>query len=642
MILQLYTVFAIPLVLALLLTPAVIRLARKVGALDQPNERKVHQNPIPRMGGVAIFGSFFLALTAATIITPDISPFVLSAESKGGLYLFLSLTLVLIIGIWDDIKQITPAKKFAGQLVAATIVYFAGFKMSAITNPLHFDILRLGYLDFPATIIWIIGITNAFNLIDGLDGLAPGVAFIVALTISSISFLKSDMTTAIMALILAGSVLGFLRYNFHNARIFLGDSGSLFLGFSLAILSMQSSAKGATAFSIMVPMLTLGLPIMDTLLSMVRRLIRSMFPENIKKNSFGQKLFSMFLPDRGHIHHQLVARGLSHRAVVIVLYIVSSAFGIGAFAVTVTNDISSSFIIIAIGIATFIGLRELRYKEMAVLRNGMLLPLYEWPLLNSSLFQGFLDLAFVIISFLVAYTLALPGQLPVQPTLVIFRSIALICGVQLVVFHVGGLYKGTFRHMGLGDLLGLLKVVTASIVISWAILSFMGGRLGFNLTAAILDFYLLLSLVVGRRVSFHILNYLSRREPHDGKQRVIIYGANSRGLLILQQILEDKALNLQPVGFIDDDPSLEGRSMNGYPIFGGHWKLEPVIRKMSVMAVLLCTDSIKNEALRRVQRVTRTHGIMLKKVGIQLDDVTPFSATLEEIAQGNFDFADKR
>src|SRR5689334_4906029 len=267
MIYQLYVMFVIPLVLSLILTPLVIRLAKRIGAIDQPNERKVHKFPIPRLGGVAIYASFLLSLVLYFYINPALRPFSLM-EPHTGVMLAASLTLVVILGIWDDVRQLTPGKKFFFQFLAAAMVYAAGFRISSITHPFSANLLHLGWFDFPATILWIVLITNAFNLIDGLDGLASGVAFIVSLTICTISFIQGDLATAMLALLLAGSVLGFLRYNFNGARIFLGDSGSLFLGFSLAILSMVSSTKGSTAFSMMVPMLALGLPIMDMMLSM--------------------------------------------------------------------------------------------------------------------------------------------------------------------------------------------------------------------------------------------------------------------------------------------------------------------------------------------------------------------------------------
>lgn len=622
MILNLLVIFAIPLILSLVITPYVIRFAHRIGAIDQPNERKVHKYPIPRLGGLAIYFSFFASLLISMKFSAGSSMFFSISPHLGGM-LVISLTIVLALGIWDDIKSLPPGKKFLGQFLAATIVYFAGFRISTITHPFSTELLNLGILEFPATIIWIVGITNAFNLIDGLDGLATGVAFIVSLTISIITFLKGDFSTSLMALLLAGSVLGFLRYNFNGAKIFLGDSGSLFLGFLLAILSMQSSTKGSAAFSLIVPMLTLGLPIMDTLLSMTRRLLRSIFSVEQKSKSLFRRLFVVFLPDKGHIHHQLLARGFSHGNAVLILYIVSCLFGVGAFAVTMANNISITPILMTIGIATFIGVNQLRYNEMSILRNGILLPLYEWPVAKSSTFQGFLDLGFIVISFSISLLLSARLQATSQFDTKTFTILAVICGIRLFIFYLGGMYKRTVKQFGIGDLLRILKTVTLSVVLSWMIVAFLPKPWNaFNWTLAILDFYFLLSFIIGTRISFHILNYLSRRGGiENGKKKILIYGADEKGILIMQQILNEHSLDYSPVGFIDDDPQLEGKYLNGYPVFGGHWKLQRVLQQNKVSEIIFSKKIEFAEVFNRVRNTARTCGVTLRDFRFTVDQI---------------------
>jgi len=637
MIFQVYTIFIVPLVLSLFLTPLMIRVAKRIGAIDQPNERKVHKLPIPRLGGLSIYLSFFVSFFAFSSFNLPLHPFA-GLQPHMGLMLVISLTIVLIIGIVDDVHQLSPGKKFAGQFIAATIVYLAGFRISSITHPFASDTFHLGFLDFPATILWIVGITNAFNLIDGLDGLASGVAFIVSLTISSISFMKGEMVTAIMALMLAGSLLGFLRYNFNGAKIFLGDSGSLFIGFTLAILSMQSSTKGSAVFSLLVPVVTLGLPIMDTLLSMTRRFLRSVFPEDPEQKSFLKKMFTMFLPDRGHIHHQLIARGLSHQTVVLLLYVVSCLFGIGAFVITLANNISVTPILIAIGIATFIGVSQLRYKEMAVLRSGILLPLYEWPLVNSYVFKGFLDLAFIVAAYGASYYIVFAPQ-QMDPLFV--RSLAVVCGVQLTVFYMGGLYKGAFRQLGIGDILKIFKLVTLSIVFTWIVLAFLPKPWNvMNVTMIILNFYFLLSLILGARVSFHVLNYLSKHGQQEGKRNVLIYGAGTSGILLLQQLLHDERSQFSPVGFLDSDPQLEGKRLNGYPIFGGHWKLARLLKTMDIKEVIVACDSVRPLVLKRMTDIAHRHGISIRCSHLQLVSISSLYPT-KEYKQEQLTFAGK-
>lgn len=640
LIVPLLIVFLTPLCISLLITPYVIKFAKRIGAIDKPNERKVHTNPIPRLGGVAIYISFFLSVIFSAHVDPALHPFA-SLPPHAIMMLVISLTMVLMLGIWDDVSSLTPGKKFIGQVLAATIVYFAGFRISSVTHPMDASLLDLGFFQYPATILWIVGITNAFNLIDGLDGLAGGVACIVSGTIFSISLMKGDVSTAMLSLLLGGSILGFLKYNFNGARIFLGDSGSLFIGFTLAILSMHSSTKGSAAFSILVPMLTLGLPIMDTLLSMIRRLVRSLFPEQPAKNSFFGKMVAMFLPDRGHIHHQLMARGLSRKHAVLLLYVVSLLFGVGAFAVTFANNISMTPMLIAVGIATFIGVSQLRYKEMAVLRSGVLLPMYERPLLNSVLFQGFLDLAFIFGAFISAFSLANRGQVPFAFDETFLQSLTITGGVQLGVFYLSGLYNRSWKQFGMGDLLKISKTVILAVIITWTVLAFLPDQWRrIDLPTMILDFYIVLSLVLGARISFHVLNYFSQRENHNGKRKVLIYGADVKGSLMAQQILAEEGLNLHPVGFLDDDPQLEGKRLNGYPILGGHWKLSRLLKKTKIDEIVLSSETIKPIVFQRLISVARAYGVAVRRWQVRFDDVqTPPKAL--SVTQDHFVFVDK-
>ena len=620
MVFQLLFIFLIPLVLSLAITPWVLRLAVKFGAIDEPNARKVHNHPVPRLGGVAIYASFFLSVELLLLFSPSYYSFS-PIELQRGVMLMSSLILVLALGIFDDLRPLSARQKFVVQLLAGSLVYLAGFRISSITYPFGPGLLDLGVLDYPATLLWVVGIMNAFNLIDGLDGLASGVAAIASLTIFSISFLLGDTLTAVIGLLLAGTVIGFLRYNFNPARIFLGDSGSLFLGFSLAVLSIQGSTKGTTAIAILVPVLALGLPIMDTLLSMSRRLLRSLLPQTSKSGSLLDRFDSIFLADRGHIHHQLIARGLSHRNVVLLLYLVSCAFGIGAFAVTISNNVGASLIITSVAIATIIGVRQLRYKEMAVLRNGVLLPIYEWPFLNRTFFLGFLDMAFIVIAYGAALLLVYRGTLPIELREKLPTTLPLVCGINLVIFYFSGLYKGTFRQLGLGEVLKIVKAVALSVISIGILFAFLPEWWNiFNISVFVLSFYFLLSMVAGSRISFHVLNYLFLRDGNAGK-RVLIYGADASGMLTLQQILNSETLGLNPVGFLDDSPQLEGKRLNGYPIFGGHWKLQRLLKKARIDQVLIASERIKPEILKRLKETAARYGIPIKRSKMLMEDV---------------------
>lgn len=620
---QFTIIFIIPLVMSLVLTPAIISLAKYAGAMDIPNERKVHKFPIPRLGGLAIYLSFFISLVIGLYLNPDLN----FINPSTGIMLLVSLTLVLILGIWDDIKQISPGKKFIGQWLAATIVYLAGFRISAITSPFDLELMNLGIFDYPATILWIVGITNAFNLIDGLDGLASGIALIASLTIFSLSIMREDMTSAFLSMLLVGATLGFLRYNFNRAKIFLGDSGSLFIGFTLAILSMMSTTKGSTAFSILIPILTLGLPIMDTLLSMVRRSLRSIVSDTEDSKPLAKKLVSMFYPDKGHIHHQLMSFGLSDRKVVIILYTVSVIFSVGAFAVTIANTIIAIPILIIIGLATFLGVSQLGYKEMALLRNGTLLPIYEKPFFRSSFFHGFLDLVSIAFAFgIVHYLTSIMTQAEFLDDKSFYKNLAIISGTQFSVLFFGGIYKLTMKQIGLGDLLKILKVIIVAVFFTWLVFSIVNQSFSYlNLSFILLNFYLLITFILGGRLLFSILSYLSHNDDRNGRRKVLVYGPGTDGINILKKITENSSFNIFPVGILDDDPYLLGKRINGFKILGSHWNLPQILKTIAVDEILIFNDNLQQEVIRRLVKIANTHRIKIRYTKIGLEELQPFN-----------------
>jgi len=612
--------FAAAALFGLAVTPVVIRLAFVVGAVDQPNERKTHAKPMPRLGGVAVLGSLVVALTVLFLVNPDLAAHTLGWGSAGPA-IALAALLMLGLGIWDDIKTLGPGLKFLAQLAIASLVYFAGAGIKFISFPNVAGLLEVPVIQYAITVLWIIGVTNAVNLIDGLDGLASGVGMIACLTIAPIAYLNADVGTAIIALLLAGALLGFLKYNFNPAKIFLGDSGSLVLGFALAMLSIKSSTKASTAFAIVIPILALGLPIMETFLSMLRRLLKSALPGAAHPATIRGKLKAMFLPDNGHIHHRLIAAGYSHRKAVLTLYIVSCTLGAGAFALSVVHSVTSSLILFVVGGAVVLGVRQLRYTEMAVLRNGMLLPLYDKELLNRETFQGFADVFFIIASFVTAQAISVSAS----PFRVFSREmillVAVVCPIQFVVLLVSGLYKGSMRYMGLREVIRTTGGVAEAVIATSVLLSYVVvAPVSVGLGAILLDFYILASCVVGSRLSFSVLKHFSQASSQEG-ERVLLYGAGMTGRLILDRIRSGKIPGLVPVGFLDDDPYLEGKKIHGFTVFGGHWKLQGLLNKTRVDEILLINERVRPEVLRRVERVVRSRGIRLRKLNLTLEEM---------------------
>jgi UDP-GlcNAc:undecaprenyl-phosphate GlcNAc-1-phosphate transferase len=629
MIQEFVLAFALSVVASVIVAPAVIRLAFRVKAIDQPGERKIHTRPIPRLGGLIVCTSFIFVTALAFHVIPGLTETSWMTQYRWG-DLGVSVLLVVALGIWDDIHSLPAGRKLAVQIVVGNLVYFAGLSISRISIPFAREVIDLGMFAYPLTILWVVGITNAFNLIDGLDGLASGVALIASLTIVAVAGLSNDIATAMISLVLAGAILGFLPFNFNPARIFLGDSGSLFLGFVLAVLSIHSSAKGSTAFSILVPVLALGLPIMDTLLAMVRRVIRSFLSDSLVEGVKQSRLRAIFRPDKNHIHHRLLARGLSHKNAVIMLYLVSCIFGVCSFLVT-TQSIHATVLLALIGMFAVVGVRKLGYQELAVLRNGMFLPIYDRPLMSRSLFHGCLDFLFIVLAILGAHLLTSDQGSETLGSTQVILTVLVAGGVQLCTFALGGIYKGTFRAVGLGDVLHTVKIVAIAVVLSFLATLLLptstGGGDRTN-TFWIIDFYLLVSFVAGARLSFHVLNFLFRSGLKGGK-RVLIYGADSMGLITLQRILNHDAPALVPVGFLDEDAALEGKSLNGYPIYGGHWKLDMILKRMKIQEIIFSCEMIKPEVFRRVRSAARAHGVSLREARIRLEELPGSFSSLQ-------------
>lgn len=302
--------FAIAAFSALVFTPPVEWLARRIGAVDIPGERKIHTEPVARIGGLALYLGFLLAVGGRIVVDrvghPDF-PLLPVDRQLGGIV--LGATVVFLVGFVDDLKDLSPAVKFVGQLIAAVILVVFGVQIEFVGDPFGGGLIYLGWLAVPLTLFWILGFTNTVNFMDGLDGLAAGVSAIAASTFFVFAYITGQTGAGIVSALVAGLCVGFLWHNFHPARIFMGDSGALFLGFVLSAIAMQGVMKSIAAIAFLVPIVIMGVPILDAAWAILRR---------VKK---GQ---SISMPDAGHIHHRLLHRGFSHRQTVLLIWVWSA------------------------------------------------------------------------------------------------------------------------------------------------------------------------------------------------------------------------------------------------------------------------------------------------------------------------------
>jgi UDP-GlcNAc:undecaprenyl-phosphate GlcNAc-1-phosphate transferase len=344
---MLYFASLICFITAILITPFIKRLALKIGATDHPNNRKVHQKVMPRLGGLAIYFSFIIGFL---ILQPE-SPYKIS--------ILIGSFIIILTGFFDDLLNLSAKVKIVGQLVAAFIVILGGVEINFINLPFGGKI-EFGIFAIPLTILWIVGVTNAINLIDGLDGLAAGVSSIALITISGMAIIMGNSFVVAMGFIILGSTLGFLIYNFHPAKIFMGDTGALFLGYMISVLSLLGF-KNVTVISFIVPVIILGVPLSDTFFAIIRRIVNKQ---------------PISAPDKSHLHHCLLRLGYSHRQTVLIIYGMSAVFGLVAVIFSqattwVSLTIFFSLLLAIELIVEKIGLVDRKYKPLLNMVRGI-------------------------------------------------------------------------------------------------------------------------------------------------------------------------------------------------------------------------------------------------------------------------------
>ncbi|MFA6940930.1 MAG: MraY family glycosyltransferase [Clostridiaceae bacterium] len=330
-----FILFFIAMVISFALTPLVKKLAVKLDIIDIPKDaRRVHNRPIPLIGGLAIYISFTVMLIGTGIFT------------KEKLAILIGGTIILIGGLLDDKYDLKPVQKLIFQISAALVLIFMGVEINLLTNPFtkYISFMNLEkWLSIPVTLFWIVGVTNAFNLIDGLDGLASGLALISSVSMLAVSMITRRDESVLLNSILSGAILGFLPYNFNPASIFLGDTGAQLLGFLLSSIAVIGAVKSATAITLAVPIIVLGVPIYDTAFAIIRRKIN------------GKPIMQA---DKGHIHHRLLALGFSQKKVVIIMYLISGSLGlISILASTMNSKVSYIFMIIVIIILSLLAIK---------------------------------------------------------------------------------------------------------------------------------------------------------------------------------------------------------------------------------------------------------------------------------------------
>jgi UDP-GlcNAc:undecaprenyl-phosphate/decaprenyl-phosphate GlcNAc-1-phosphate transferase len=593
--------------LSLLLTPLVRAVALKRGWIAQPRKERWHKKPTALSGGIAIYLAASISLfyfADFKSLIPHLVQGTIHPELPDlAAVIFFGMTFIFILGLLDDFIHIKPHTKLVGQILVASMVTFLGFR-------LHWFVSITG--DTIVTIFWIVGITNAFNLIDNMDGLCAGVGFIAACYLALL-FQGTSPEACLLALILAGAIGGFLVYNFNPASIFMGDSGSLLIGFTLSILCLFYSGEqaGNKLAWYAVPVLLLMVPILDTTMVTIIRLLSG------RKASVGGK---------DHTSHRLVLIGLSEKNAVLFLYGVGAISGLSAIYVNLSDTFSSPVVIIPLSISILlmaIYLSQIRVypeKEFCILRGKAYTPILIELTFKRQILLVILDLCLISFAYYLSYRLRFGSEtFPVYFNIFI-KSLPAVIACKFIAFFTIGIYRGIWRYLSTNDVFVYLKASFLATILSLGAITYIYRFEDFSKGIFVIDFLLTTGLLLGTRGSFRIFLDTMKRRTKSGKP-VIIYGAGQGGEILLREILNNKNLEISPIGFIDDDVLKTGKKLLGYTVLGTFNDLEKLCERHSISGLLKSFNHHTSEKQKIIIQFCKNHNLFLKQFSIRLNDV---------------------
>ncbi len=592
-------------VLALGLTPLVQVTARRYGMVATPKTDRWHKKPTAMFGGVAIWlavvVSYLIFIRPATGLSwrhfPDSSMDVVIGAS----------TFLFLIGLADDFLHTKPYQKLIGQVMGSAFVVYYGLSLP-----------WTGYsaLNVALTIFWLIGITNAVNLLDNMDGLAAGIA-IIASGFLALSFLTTGhVMEALLLVTFAGALLGFLVYNSTPASIFMGDCGSMFIGFFLASAALVNVSGGRSRSLVpvlAVPILVLFIPIFDTTFVTILRKLSG------RAASQG---------GRDHTSHRLVALGTSERHAVWMLYGLAALSGFLALLVQqVKLDVSlaaiAGFTVLLTLLGVYLaGVKVYDETEEALAANDNSLYAFLIDLsYKRRIFEVLLDVVLILLAYWGAYAVKFGALSGSTAWKLFFRTLPVLVFVKMAAFLVVGVYRGLWRYTGLDDLIVFAKAVVLSSVLSVLAVLFAFRFEGFSRTVFMIDAILMFMFLAGSRLAFRLFRQIIPIARSAEGRRVLIYGAGDGGELLLRELLNNRGLKYSPVGFLDDDPAKSGKLIHGLKVYAGNGDLSEVCRQHDVDEVLISSVRMSDERLQEIVGFCRAQDIQVKRMRITIEDL---------------------
>ena len=587
---------AVSFVLALGLTPVVRSLARRWGFVAKPKIDLWHKNPTAMMGGVGIW----LAVIGTWLT--------LVPHTRQSWVVIGAASFLFFVGLVDDWLHVKPYQKLIGQVIGAAIVVNYGLVLPW-TGSLPANMV--------ITIFWLIGITNAINLLDNMDGLAAGVAAIAAGFLTYNFVTGNQGTEAVMMAVFAAALVGFLIYNSNPASIFMGDSGSMFIGFFLASAALVNVSGGRSRIFgpvIAVPILVLFIPIFDTTFVTILRKLSG------RAASQG---------GRDHTSHRLVALGMSERRAVWMLYGLAGLSGLLAIIVSrLKPDVSLALVAGFTLLLTLLGVYLAGVKgydeeeEIGAARDKPLFAFLVDFSYKRRIFEVLLDVMLIVLAYWSAYAIKFEPFSNSPAWKLFLRTLPVLVVVRLAAFLFFGVYRGIWRYTSIDDLMAFAKAVAAGSIVSMVIVLFKFRFQGFSRAIFVIDALAMMMLLAGSRVAFRFFRQVLPTANTDTGRRVLIYGAGDAGELLLRELLNNRELMYAPVGFMDDDPKKHGKVIHGFRVFGGNGLLGKIVSEHQIEQLLISTPRISEERLAEIARECEARNIELKRMSIRIESIT--------------------
>jgi len=578
-------------------TPIVRAVARRFKAVALPRNDRWHRRPTAMMGGVAIFMAVMAVVPAMV------------RQSRQGWVVLGASTLLFLVGMIDDFLKIKPYQKLIGQLLGVASVMYFGLVLPW-TNSASLNML--------ITLVWLIGITNAINMLDNMDGLAVGIAAIAAIFLGINFALNGQFNEALMLAGFAGALLGFLIYNHSPASIFMGDCGSMFIGFFLATTALLSGTGGGRSRSIVavlaVPVLVLLVPIFDTTFV---TLMRKMAGRAASQGG------------RDHTSHRLVALGLSEKHAVWMLYSLAISGGVLALVARhAAIDVSVVAIATFTIVLTFLGIHLGRVRvyaetELAAAREKPLVSFLLDLSHKRRVFEVVLDVILISLAYYLAYALKFGSAHDSGDWKLFIKTIPIVVMVKLGMFLATGIYRGLWRYASLASVVDFARATIVSSVATLLVLVVAYRFEGFSRTVFALDAVLMMMLLTISRFSFRILRRLLPATHAQDCRRVLIYGAGDGGELVYRELRNNSELRAVPVAFVDDDPSKNGRLIHGLRVYSTVTPLEETCQRLRIDQVLISTNKLSHERLTEIVGRCAASGLMVSRAAMSFEPLAP-------------------